>query len=104
MNEAELKDHAFVSKSELTTCVAQAGLELDSIVEKVVSQSFDCFDDAVQSVRGIGAGRASEMRESGLMGRKRFEKIKNDIEQHIADHGAIQLDYKVAFVLATKRS
>lgn len=69
---------------------------------KSYPQRFASFDEAVSSIRDLGAGNMSSERKPGLMGRRQFTAIKSSIEAIIQQRGYIELEYEVVFVSARK--
>ena len=72
--------------------------------EKTYTQEFTSFDDAVTSIRELGAGNAEEQRSHGLLSRERFRSIKSTIESIIQKEGCIALPYNVVLVSAIKKA
>ena len=92
----------FLSLAQFKLAFNQLGLKDTRIWTKTYSQRFFSFSDAVSSVRDLGAGNAGSETTKGLMGKRQFQNIKEQINRQIKDQGYVDLPYEVVFVSAKK--
>ena len=95
-------DQQFLSLSEFASAFDRAGLQLERVWSETQTQSFGSFESALNSVRSLGAGNASNQRLKGLTGRARFERIVKQVNDLIDRNGSIDLHYEVVYALACK--
>jgi len=96
------KSQRFLSFELFAASVSQQAWANTHIWTKTYTQRFYSFDDAVSSVRDLGAGNAGSQENKGLMGRRRLERVKAAVNEQIRQRGAIELSYEVVFVSAEK--
>jgi len=89
----------FMQVSEIKEIGEVAGLQDIMIKHQIKQQRFCSFDDAVNSIRQLGAGHSGGA-YLGLMGKQRYRLIKKQIEQTIEQQGHIILPYHVVYVTA----
>jgi malonyl-CoA O-methyltransferase len=87
----------FVGFDDLECALRLLSITQLQVWRHTFSNRFYCFESAVRSIRDLGAGNAGQQKRKGLLGRHRYQNIKNQIEQNIDQQGYIELQYKVAF-------
>jgi len=92
----------FDSLEKIEAAFINAGASNVRLVTKVYTQTFNSFNEAVNSIRDLGAGNAEEARSRGLFGVTQYKEIKARVEKVIAADGKIELPYFVTFVVAEK--
>ena len=95
MAPEECGQHSFRSLDELRNAASSAGLSVEHLESRELTQDFYRFEDAVASIRDLGAGNAAVIRQPGLMGRRKLQEIKNHVEELIALQGQFSLSYNV---------
>jgi len=91
----------FVDVEQITQACSH--LQHFELHEKTYVQTFTSFNQAVTSIRELGAGNAEEQRSQGLLSRERFCLIKAKIESIIQKEGCIKLPYKVVLLSGVKK-
>ncbi|RBP53087.1 methyltransferase domain-containing protein [Arenicella xantha] len=92
-------ERRFVERDGLIRAVEQCGATVSAVSNVIFRQSFGSFNDAVSSIRDIGAG---ERPQTGLMGAKRYRQVRDKVNDIIAQRGHITLVYHVTTINAEK--
>ena len=77
MSTEQREQHQFLSKGEALQCLQANGFQKIQLEEKVIEQKFTDLSEAIVSIRGIGAGNASQKGQQGLMGKQQWLKIQH---------------------------
>ena len=96
-------DQRFVSLADFSVIIDQVGFVDVEMWSERVTQRFTSFEQAVRSIRDLGAGHNGRDQRRGLMGRQHYALIKSKVEHMVENQGFIELDYQVVFVSARKK-
>jgi len=97
-------DQNFLSLRELKRVISSSGLVLERIWCEPRIQSFNSFEHALNSVRSLGAGNASNHRAKGLMGRATLQRVIEQVDSIIQSNGSIDMRYEVVYAKAYKQA
>ena len=97
-----VNQQSFLTLAETEKALATSGLSIEKIWCEPFIQSFSSFNAALYSVRGLGAGNASQDRAKGLMGRNHLRKVIERADKVIQCSGSIALNYEVVYIKASK--
>ncbi len=86
---------------DLQNAAEQSGLSLEYSSSEWLSVGFACFDDALASIRELGAG-GSKRQSKGLLSRTKFNEIKNSFQRQVDLNGAFSMNYRVHYLIARK--
>lgn len=95
-------EQSFVTANELGAVFKQSNWVNVRLSQREFVQTFTSFEDAVASIRDLGAGDASPARSTSPMTRSQLCVVKQRINSLIKQQGFIELKYQLAFVHATK--
>ncbi len=95
-------DSRFESIESIAKAFGQAGLTKVRLETRTYIQEFTSFNEAVKSIRDLGAGNAEHDRSRGLFGVEQYKKIKSKVDAMITLYGSLKLPYVVTFVVADK--
>ncbi len=90
------------SHSDVVAAIDEAGLQLVYVESELMLHKVNSFDDALASVRDLGAG-ANRRQAKGLMSPRRLASIRQTIEKHIDTDGFFPMEYETLYFIASRK-
>lgn len=102
MDQAAQQQQGFVAAQHITTRLQQLGFVDIKLKEQTLYQAYDSFNDAVKSIKQLGAGNATRSKHTGLMSKTRYLSIKQKVDRIIQDQGQLVLPYATVYITAKR--
>ncbi len=96
-------DDSFMPSSDsLVAILESSGLSVIQRENESLIPRYNEFDDALASVRELGAN-ANRGARSGLLGRRKFDEIKYTFQMISVVAGGFPMEYEVSYILAKRK-
>ncbi len=92
--------HRFDSDVELTAHLEAVGFEASQVSTHCETSRFGSVDEMFASVKQLGATNASRQRAPGLLGRAKYQRLRDYFECVLLDQGHLPLTFECLFVSA----
>ena len=92
--------HEFESHSELSSRLVAAGFNDIEVGLQYVTTNFQSVDEMLASIKLLGATNASHQRATGLLGRAKYQRLKDHFDCRLRDQGHLTLMFECLFALA----
>jgi len=87
--------HGFCSGTDLRRIIEKTGFTVCDWIEREYRQVFNSPRELLTSVSGIGAGNHRRDRQSGLLGKQRFNHLLQELNAQADESGGIHLGYVI---------
>jgi len=102
MSEQSQEQQGFVSYQQIEDTLNHFHFINIKMKRKTLYQTFTSFNDAVSSIKQLGAGNATRSEHTGLMSKKKYLAIRTKVEDIIAEQGQLVLPYEVVYASAIR--
>ena len=92
--------HRFDSDVELAAQLETVGFEAIQVSSQCETSRFSSMDEMFASIKRLGATNANRQRAPGLLGRAKYQRLRDYFERLLLDQGQLLLTFECLFVSA----